>query len=179
MNDKPDDRQDPQADEPQADAPMPETPSPEAAAPEPEPAAREAEGDAASTPPPPAAPAPPTGDETVCSDPKARQWGMFAHLAALAGLVGIPAGNVVGPLVVWLVKREEMPFVDRQGKNALNFQISMLIYSIVAGLTMFILIGFLLLPALIIFQIVVTILAGLRANEGRTYQYPLSIQFIK
>jgi hypothetical protein len=177
MNDNRDDLQEPQADEPQADAPMPETPTQEAAAPEPEPGTAEANAEAASAPP--VAPPPPAGDETVCSDPDARQWGMFAHLAAFLGLLGIPAGNVIGPLIVWLIKRDEMPFVDRQGKNALNFQISMLIYAMVAGLSVFILVGLLLLPAVIIFQIVVTVLAGLRANEGKTYEYPLTIQFIK
>jgi hypothetical protein len=55
------------------------------------------------------------------ADKKARNWATFCHLAALAGFIGIPFGNILGPLITWLVKRNEYPLVDQQGKEALNF----------------------------------------------------------
>ena len=107
-----------------------------------------------------------------------RTWGMFCHLAALSGFLGIPFGWVLGPLVIWLIKKEDSPFIDQQGKNALNFQISMTIYFIVAGLLCLILIGFLLLPALAIFSLIMVIIATIKASDGETFEYPLSIKFL-
>ena len=106
-----------------------------------------------------------------------RTWGMLCHLSAFAGYV-VPFGGIIGPLVVWLIKKDEMPFVDDQGKEALNFQISVAIYVIVSIVLLFLLIGFILLPAVIIFDIVMTIIAAIRANSGEAYRYPLSIRFI-
>ncbi len=107
-----------------------------------------------------------------------RTWGMLCHLSALAGVL-IPFGNVIGPLVVWLMKREEYAFVEQEGKKALNFQISLVIYGIVAAFLCFILIGLLLLPLLLVFGLVMVIMASIRANEGKSFDYPLSIQFFK
>ena len=59
---------------------------------------------------------------------QAKQWGMLCHLSALSVFIGIPFGNILGPLIVWLLKREEDPFIDEQGRESLNFQISMSIY---------------------------------------------------
>lgn len=123
-------------------------------------------------PPPP----PPTGG---MSEKDERMWGMLCHLTALLGFVGVPFGNIVGPLVVWLVKRNESGFVDDQGKEALNFQISMIIYGIVAALLMIVLIGFVLLIALVIADIVLVIVAAIKANNGEPYRYPLTIRLIK
>jgi uncharacterized Tic20 family protein len=105
-------------------------------------------------------------------------WGMLCHLAALAGYV-IPLGNIVGPLVVWLIKKDEYPFVDEQGKSSLNFQISMLIYEIVSIILSLILIGFILLIALLIVNLVCVILAAVHANDGKSFRYPLSITFLR
>lgn len=107
-----------------------------------------------------------------------RQWGMFCHLAALGGIV-IPFGNVVGPLIVWMVKKAEMPFVNEQGMEALNFQISMTIYLIVTGLLMFVLIGFLLFPVVAVADLVLLIIAGIKASNGESYHYPVTIRFLK
>lgn len=104
--------------------------------------------------------------------------GMLCHILALAGFF-MPFGNVVGPLVIWMVKREEMPFVESQGKESLNFQISVTIYSIVAAVSLFVLIGFILLPAVIIFDLVCVILASIEAANGKPYRYPFCIRFIK
>jgi len=105
--------------------------------------------------------------------------GMLCHLLALCGLLGIPLGNILGPLVIWLIKREDCPFVDACGKEALNFQISMTIYIIVSGLLALVLIGLILLPAIIIVNLVLTIIASIRASEGTNYRYPFTIRFIK
>lgn len=112
-------------------------------------------------------------------------WAMFCHLSALAGLL-IPTGNIVGPLVVWLVKKDEMPLVNDQGKESLNFQISLTIYFVIAsaisGILIMAFIGIILLPIVVvgfpIFGTVMAIIAALRANEGQAYRYPLCIRFI-
>ena len=108
-----------------------------------------------------------------------RLYGMLCHLLALTMLIGIPLGNILGPLVIWLIKKDMYPFVDDQGKESLNFQISMTIYAIVSGILMFVLIGFLLLPAVIIIDIVLVIIALIQANQGVAYRYPLTIRFFK
>ncbi|MCX7033440.1 MAG: DUF4870 domain-containing protein [Arenimonas sp.] len=114
-----------------------------------------------------------------------KTWGMIAHLSALIGFL-IPFGNIVGPLVVWLIKKDTMPFVDDQGKEALNFNITVAI--VVAGLMivgtvlLVILIGFLfyLLAAVIgVAALVFMIIAGLKANEGVSYRYPYIFRLIK
>lgn len=107
-----------------------------------------------------------------------RMWGMFCHLSAFAAFVIPVIGSVLGPLVIWLIKREEMPFVDDQGKEALNFQITMLIASFVAFILVFVLIGIPLLFALGIFNIVVTIIGAVRANDGVRYRYPFALRLI-
>ena len=107
-----------------------------------------------------------------------RLWGMLCHLLAFSGYL-IPFGSVLGPLIVWMIKKDEMPFVDDQGKESLNFQLTMLIAAIVSIILMFVLIGFVLLGVLIIFQIVVIIMAAVKANDGIKYRYPYTIRFIK
>jgi len=107
-----------------------------------------------------------------------RTFGMLAHLTALAGFV-IPFGNLIGPLVVWLIKREQSAWVDKQGKEALNFQISITIYAIVAAILSVIIIGILLLIAVGIFSLVMIIIASVRVNEGADFKYPLCIPFLK
>ncbi|MCI0440968.1 MAG: DUF4870 domain-containing protein [Chloroflexi bacterium] len=102
----------------------------------------------------------------------------LAHLSAFAGLVVPLFGNVLGPLIVWLLKREESPFIDAHGKAALNFQISVTIYMIVSAILIIIVIGFFLLIALGIFAIVMTIIAAIKAGNGEDYVYPLAIRFI-
>jgi len=110
---------------------------------------------------------------------ESRLWAMLAHLTALCGFIGIPFGHILGPLVVWLVKKDQYPLVDDQGKESLNFQISMTIYGIVAGILTLVFIGFVLLGALIIADIVLVILASIEANKGVAYRYPLTIRLIK
>ena len=116
-------------------------------------------------------------DAKVVKD--ARTWAMVAHLAGLAMFTSIPAGNIVAPLIIWLVKKDEDPFIDEQGKEAVNFQITVFIALIIAFVSAFILIGFLLVPAIVIADIVLIIQAALKAKEGEPYRYPWTIRFIK
>lgn len=111
------------------------------------------------------------------SNPESRMWAMLAHLSALSGFV-IPFGNIIGPLVIWLVKRDEMSFVNDQAKEALNFNISMTIYMVVAGVLVFVLIGIPLLIVLGIAWLVLAILAAVKANEGTAYRYPLTLRLV-
>ena len=107
-----------------------------------------------------------------------RTWGMLCHLSAFAFFF-FPMGHIVGPLVVWLIKKDEMPFVNEQGKESLNFQISITIYSIVAAILIILLIGIPLLVAIGVFSFVMVIIASVKANEGISYLYPLNIRVIK
>ena len=115
-------------------------------------------------------------EQTLSKD--AKTFGMLCHLIAFAGFV-IPLGNIIGPLVIWLIKKDEFEFVDDQGKESLNFQISVVIYAIISAILIIVLLGIFLLIALGIFAIVMMIIAAIRANEGVRYRYPLNIRFIK
>jgi len=113
----------------------------------------------------------------MSENPQERTMGMLCHLLALCGLV-IPLGNILGPLVLWLVKKEEMPFVDDQGKESLNFQISIAIYGVGAAVLSIIGIGILLGIALAAFWLVMVIIATVAANKGERYRYPLTIRLL-
>ena len=104
---------------------------------------------------------------------------MFCHLAGLAWMVWwiMPViGGVIGTLIIWQVKKDDDAFLDEHGKRAFNFQLSMLIYW--AGLCVTV-IGILLVPVVAILSVVFTIIAAIRASNGRDYKYPLSIKFVK
>ncbi|MHC4323596.1 MAG: DUF4870 domain-containing protein [Planctomycetota bacterium] len=111
----------------------------------------------------------------------ARMWAMFCHLGGLAGLIPItPAfGSIIAPLVIWQIKKDEFGFVDEHGKEALNFQISILIYALVAGFLCFFCIGLVLLPAVYIFDLIFMLIAAVKSNNGEHYRYPICIRFIK
>lgn len=117
-------------------------------------------------------------ESTDTPDKDERMWGMMCHLLAFSGYL-IPFGSVLGPLVIWMIKKDEMPFVDDQGKESLNFQLTMLIAVIVSAILILVLIGIPMLCVLIIFQIVVIIMAAVKANDGIKYRYPYTIRFIK
>jgi uncharacterized protein len=105
-------------------------------------------------------------------------WGMLAHLSALLGLA-VPLGSVLAPLVVWLVKREQSAFVADQAKEALNFNITVLIGGVICIVLAFVFIGILLGIALFAYWLVFTILAGIKANEGALYRYPFAMRMVK
>lgn len=106
-----------------------------------------------------------------------RTWGMLCHLTAL-GVFIFPLGNIVGPLIVWLIKKDESPFVEDQGKESLNFQISFTIYCVLSAILIVVVIGIFLLIALGILFIILVIIASIKANEGEKYRYPLTIRLI-
>jgi uncharacterized protein len=106
-----------------------------------------------------------------------RMWAMFCHLSAFAGFI-IPFGNIIGPLIVWSIKKDQYPLVNDQGKEAINFQISMVIYFLVSLLLILVLVGLALLVALFFFNIIIVVVAALKANEGSFFRYPLCIRFI-
>ncbi|MHC4249918.1 MAG: DUF4870 domain-containing protein [Planctomycetota bacterium] len=109
---------------------------------------------------------------------EAWKYGMFCHLAAFAALLGVPFGNIIGPLVVWLLKKEDHPFIDEQGRASLNFQISMTIYSAAAVILVFVIIGVPILLGLVIYNFIMVVMASIKASEGKTQRYPLSIRFM-
>ena len=110
------------------------------------------------------------GSKEVNKD--ARTFAMLAHLLAIFT-------SFLGPLVIWLVKKDEHPFVDEQGKEALNFQITVLIAYLVSGLLTFVCIGFLLLTLVWVVDLSFCVMACVKVNNGEHYRYPLSIRFIK
>ncbi len=108
-----------------------------------------------------------------------RTWGMLAHLSALAGLVMPLLGIVLGPLAVWLAKRDESEFVAEHAKEALNFNISVLLGALACMLLMLVRVGFLLGTALFIAWLVMTLVAAIKASEGHPYRYPFSLRLLK
>jgi len=117
------------------------------------------------------------GSEVTVLSKDEKMWGMLCHLSALAGFV-IPFGNIIAPLVIWILKKEEFPFVDDQGKEALNFQISLTIYFIVGIILVFVAIGIVILPLLGLFSLIMIIVASIKANDGVKYRYPLTIRLV-
>ena len=108
-----------------------------------------------------------------------RSWNAFCHASALLGLVLHFPGHLLGPLIVWLYKRDDSPEIDAHGKEALNFQISMLIYNVVAAFFCLILIGFVFLAILWVLNAIFVIIASIQASDGKFYRYPMTIRFLQ
>ncbi len=106
-------------------------------------------------------------------------WAMICHLAGLAAIVIPVIGNIVAPLIIWQIKKDDFPFVDEQGKEAVNFQISMSIYGLICIPLFFICVGPFLLAAVGVVDLVFLLIAAVKANNGQHYRYPLTIRFIK
>lgn len=137
-------------------------------------------------PPPPASPAPGPSSIPTAAPPVGnvglgqgklpesdeRTMGMLAHI--LGGVT-----NFLGPLIIWLIKKDESPFVNDQGKEALNFQISVALAAVVCFILMVVVIGFPLLVLLGVAALVLTIIAGIKANEGQAYRYPFAWRLLK
>jgi len=115
----------------------------------------------------------------VSSSCNVRTWCVLAHATALAGFLVPVAGHIVGPLIIWLAKRVDSPEIDAHGKESLNFQLSMLIYNVIAGILCLLIIGFAILFVLHILNVVLVIVASIQASEGKLYRYPISIRLIK
>jgi uncharacterized Tic20 family protein len=146
-----------------SDDPAP-PPPPEPPPPEPAPT-----GQSSGAPPPPAGA--PSKDET--------NFAMFTHLAGLLELTSVPGGGLIGPLVLWLIKKDTMPFVDDQGKEAVNFHITTTIAVVVSWGLSFFCIGIPLLIAVIIGSVVFSIIAAIAASKGEAYRYPFTLRLLK
>ena len=116
--------------------------------------------------------------ERIVNDSEERTWGMLCHLTALAGCI-IPFGNIIGPLIVYSVKRQEFPLVEDQGKEVLNFQITLTIALLVSFVLYLVIIGVFLSIAIGLVALVFTIIGALKANQGEYFRYPLTIRFLK
>ena len=132
------------------------------------------------TPEQPPVSEPPLADVAEDISKDAKMWAMFCHLAALAMFIGIPFAWVIGPLIIWLIKKDDFAFVEDQGKESLNFQISVSIYMLcclplicLAG------IGALLIPVIAVADLIFIIIGAINASNGQTYRYPLCIRLIK
>ena len=130
--------------------------------------------DTATNPTDPAAPEPRRADPSTKEE---RNWAMLCHLISFSGYL-IPFGNIFGPLLLWLLKREEWPQVDDQGKESLNFQITWTIFFFLSLLLCFVVIGFVLLPVVILVDLILVVIATIKASEGELYRYPLTLRFI-
>jgi uncharacterized Tic20 family protein len=129
------------------------------------------------TAPPPAPESPANAEE--------KQWAMFGHLSSLLGLFTGGVGNIVGPLVIWLVKKDTLPFAGDQAKEALNFNITLLIAAVALILVTVLTFGFgIILTGPIgvllgLAWLILTIMAAVKANEGVAYRYPFTLRLIK
>jgi uncharacterized Tic20 family protein len=110
--------------------------------------------------------------------PEQKQMGMFLHLSQLLNIVLPPAGIVV-PIILWQIKKDEMPALDAHGKMVVNWLISSLIYFVVSLVLTIVLIGILGLIAFGIMSVVFPIIGGIKANNGEFWEYPLTIKFLK
>ncbi len=102
---------------------------------------------------------------------------MMCHLLSLTGFV-IPFGTIIGPLVIWLVKKDESPAVDVAGRESLNFQLTLLIFYVIAFVLLFLAIGVCLLPVIAVLHIVFVIIATIKVNDGVQYRYPMTIRML-
>ncbi|MGB0370806.1 MAG: DUF4870 domain-containing protein [Opitutales bacterium] len=108
-----------------------------------------------------------------------KTWSLFAHLSPLLSYIGIPLINIIAPLIIWQIKKDEMSFVAINAKECLNFQISMTIYALICIPLVFVGIGVLLLMVLGVVALILSIIAAIKANNGELYRYPLTIRFVR
>ena len=142
-------------------------------------------------PPPPSPPPPSPPSPGVAGMPAAeeRQWAMFAHLSALVGGLltsGVGGwGCILGPLIIWLMKKDTMPFVEDQAKEALNFNITIGAIFLVLWMLTFMTLGIGIIltgPIMLVLcvaALVLIVIAAIRANEGKAYRYPMTVRLVK
>ena len=125
-------------------------------------------------------PTPPVGvTAPTVSSTSVRTWNILCHASALLGVFVHFPGYLLGPLIVWLAKRDDSPEIDAHGKESLNFQISMLIYNGIAVVFCLVLVGFAFLAVLWVLNAVFVIVASIQASDGKFYRYPMTIRFIQ
>jgi uncharacterized Tic20 family protein len=128
----------------------------------------------------PTEPAPSGGPPPISSQPitpDERTWGTMAHVSSIIAMF-VGGLTVLGPLIVWLVKKNESAYVAHHGREALNFQITMLFVTIVCALSLFCFIGFVLLPLAFLANVILSIVGAMWANEGQLWTYPFSIRLV-
>lgn len=118
------------------------------------------------------------GDDPGDVSERERKWGVAAHLAAFLGVIGIPLANILGPFAVWLLMKEDSDWVEAQARESMNFQISMTIYTVVAAFTIIILIGFVLVPVLILANFILVVVASVKASDRESYSYPVNLRLV-
>jgi uncharacterized Tic20 family protein len=104
-------------------------------------------------------------------------WGLILHPSALAGFL-ISFGNLIAPLIIWQIKKDESEFLDEVGREAVNFHIAITVYALISTVLIFVLIGFLLLAAVTIGMIVLTVIAAVKANDGECYRFPMIFRLV-
>ena len=107
-----------------------------------------------------------------------RNWAMLCHLSTFAGYF-FPFGGILGPLICWLSRKDESQWVDFNGKQALNFQLSILLYRVLAIPLVFIIVGIPILVFLGFLEVICAVIASVKASKGEEFRYPLSIPFIQ
>lgn len=107
-----------------------------------------------------------------------RNWAMAGHLSSYVVFLGIPI-PVIGPLIVWLLKRDDDAYVEDHAREALNFNISIMLYTFVSAVLVLAVVGIVLVPVVLIAWFVLTIVAGVKAAGGEIYRYPLTIRFVQ
>lgn len=107
-----------------------------------------------------------------------RNWAMLCHLSAFAAFF-FPFGGIIGPLICWLTRKDESQWVDQNGKASLNFQMSLLLYMVLAIPLCFIIVGFPIVVFLVLLKVICIIIASVKASKGEEFKYPVSIPFIQ
>jgi uncharacterized Tic20 family protein len=107
-----------------------------------------------------------------------RNWAMLCHLSAFAGFF-FPFGGIIGPLICWLSRRDDSAWVNINGKNSLNFQLSMLLYIVLAIPLCFIILGIPIIIVLGTMKVICIIIASVKAAKGELFRYPMAIPFIQ
>lgn len=107
-----------------------------------------------------------------------RNWAMFCHLSAFSGFF-FPFGGIIGPLICWLSKKDESLWVDRNGKAALNFNLSILLYTVLAAPLCIIIVGIPIILFLMTLKVICIIIASVKASKGEDFRYPITIPFIQ
>ncbi|MFO0939718.1 MAG: DUF4870 domain-containing protein [Pirellulales bacterium] len=110
-------------------------------------------------------------------DQETRTWAMLLHFSVFAGYV-VPFAGLIAPILIWQLKKQQLPAIDAHGKEVVNFLISMFIYGVVAGVLSAFLIGIPILIALLIAGVVLPIMAGIKANNGEFFRYPWMIRLL-
>lgn len=110
------------------------------------------------------------------ADAEARKWGMFLHLSQFAGYL-VPLAGFVVPIVIWQMKKDQMPSLDEHGRMVTNWMLSALIYAVISVILIFVLVGIPMLWALGVLTIVFPIIGGIKAGDGVVWKYPMTIKF--